>query len=114
MGLDKLVWGGEITKEFEVELAGQMRKIVLRSLSTEDSLSMELNIMNQEKPDTRAILADAVEMLSRSIVSIDGLSPDSAEETKQFLLKKTQTGDVFKILDKFQSLSADIQAEVKN
>lgn len=114
MSLEKLVWGGEVNKEFEVEINGTKHLIVLRSLNTEDTLGMDLNIMNQEKPDTRAILADAIQMLSRSIMSIDGNIPDSPEETKQFLLKKTQTGDVFKMLDKFQSLTADIQEEVKN
>jgi hypothetical protein len=114
MSLEKLVWGGEVQKEFEIEIKGAKHKIVLRSLNTEDTLSMDLNIMNQEKPDTNAILKDAIEMLGRSIVSIDGNVPDNISETKEFLLKKTQTGDVFKILEKFQTLSEDVQAEVKN
>lgn len=114
MSLEKLVWGGEVTKEFDVKIGGVDRKFVLRSLNTGDTLSMSLNLMNQEKPDTVAILKDSVEMLSRSIVSIDGNIPDSPEETKAFLLKKTQTSDIFAILEKFQSLSDVIQAEVKN
>ena len=114
MSLEKLVWGGELTKDFDVEINGTVHKIVLRTLNTEDTLSMNLNIMNQDKPDTKMILADAVEMLSRALVSIDGSAPDSIDEAREFLLKRTQTGDVFKILDKFQSLGVVVQEEVKN
>ena len=114
MSLEQLVWGKEIVKEFDVTMQGAARKFVLRSLTTEDTLAMDLKIMNTEKPGTRDILADAVEMLSRSIVSIDGVKPDSPEETKSFLLKKLQTNDVFALLEKFQSLTDSVAAEVKN
>jgi hypothetical protein len=114
MSLEKLVWGGEVTKEFDVKISGVDHKFVLRSLNTEDTLSMDLNLMSQEKPGTVAILKDAIEMLARSIVSIDGNKPDNTEETRQFLMKKTQTNDVFAILEKFQSLSESTAAEVKN
>ena len=114
MSLEKLVWGGELTQPFDVEINGKTHNIVLRTLTTEDSLAMDLNIMSEDKPDTKMILADAIEMLSRAIVSIDGNIPDGVEETKAFLLKRTQTGDVFRILDKFQSLGSVVQEEAKN
>jgi hypothetical protein len=114
MSLEKLVWGGEVTKEFDVIIKGTTHKVVLRSLNTEDTLAMDLNIISQEKPDTKQILTDAVSMLSRSIISIDGNIPDSAEETKDLLMKHTQPGDVFRLLEKFQTLSENTAAEVKN
>ncbi len=114
MSLEKLAWGEEIVKEFDIKINGKDRKFVLRSLSTDDSLEMDLHVVQSEKPDMKAILADSIEMLSRSIVSIDGNFPDSAAETKEFLKKKTQPGDVFNILDKFQTLGQEVQEEVKN
>lgn len=114
MALDKLVWGIEESKEFEVEIKGQKHKIVLRPLNTIDTLQMNLAMITQENPDTKALLGDAIEMLSRSIVSIDGQTPDSQEEIKQLLLTKTQAGDVFKILGKFQSLGEAAEEEIKN
>jgi len=114
MSLEKLVWGQEVQKEFTVAIKGVDHKFVMRSLQTEDTLEMDLNLMSVEKPSTPDILKDAVEMLSRSIVSIDDAAPDSPAETKTFLLKRTQTADIFALLEKFQSLSEEIAAEVKN
>jgi len=114
MALDKLMWGGEVKKDFEIEIKGKMRKLGMRALTVEDTLAMELNVIDKEKPDTKAIVRDAIEMLSRAIFSIDGQTPDSPEETKEFLFKNIQAADVFKILDKFQSLETDVEKEIKN
>jgi hypothetical protein len=114
MGLDKEIWGGEIQKEFEIKIKNKDRKIVLRALNTEDTLGMDLNTMTRENSDTKAILQDAVQILSRSIVSIDGQVPDSPEETRDFLMKSTQPGDIFNLLGKFQTLTEVIEQEVKN
>ena len=97
-----------ITKEFEV----MGKKILLRTLTTKDTLELDLNSQT-EKPNLKDLLSFGVDTLSHCIVSVDGVTPDSVAECKEFLLKQDQ-GVVIQILNKYQSMLTDASAEIKN
>jgi len=87
-------------------------KVVLKPLTTQDNIELDINI-ETETTGTKSLLQMSLKILSRSIVSVDGVSPDSPEETIQFL-QKQDTGIVFSILGEYQKIAADTVEEIKN
>ena len=116
--LSKLVF--KEVQQSDIEVMGH--KIVLRSLTTRDSLEMDVDYANmleetkegeEPKVDMKAMIKNMVEMLSSIIVSIDGIKPENREETKDFLLSQEQSvlSEIFSKADVYGSKVAE---EIKN
>lgn len=95
------------SKEFE--LMG--KKIVLKALNTKDTIELDLEV--REGFTTSELLKFAVKVLSRAIVSIEGIVPDNFEETKQYL--ETQDSNVvLDMLGEYQEFNNVTKEEIKN
>lgn len=110
------------SKNPQREIVVMDKKIVIRSLTTKDTLEMNVDYAafaaagedgkeGKENFDIKKMLSNVVEILSSSIVSIDGQVPDSREELKSFLLAQEQ--EVVLAIFK-EANQNNIQAELKN
>jgi len=102
--LNDIVFKSVQSKEFDV----MGKKVLIKTLTTKDNI--ELDVELREDIKTSELLVIAVKILSRAIVSIDGIVPDNAEETKGFL-ESQESSVVFKLLEKYQELN-NVEDEV--
>jgi len=110
----------------EIEVLGH--KIVIRGLTTRDSLEMDVDYTDimKETPkakegeetkepaiNLKAMIQNMIEVLSSIIVSIDGITPDNRNETKAFLLDQEQSivSEIFSKADVYSTKAAE---EIKN
>ena len=108
--LSEIVFSPEIKKEVE----SFNHKVVLRSLTTADNIEMDMQMIDSaEKLSVKELLVLAIKTLSRAIVSVDGVVPENAQDTVNFLNKQT-TEVVFDILTKYQSMVGIKVEEIKN
>lgn len=105
--LSDIVFKASLTKEFDV----MGHKVVLRSLTTKDTI--ELNLEDKSDFKTKDLLEFALKILSKAIVSIDGIVPDNGEEVIKYL--ETQDAEVvLNLLSKYQDISNVSETEIKN
>jgi hypothetical protein len=102
----------------EAEVLGH--KIVFKSLTTRDTLSLNLDYKTitgeanaAEGIDAKAMLGNMLEMLSASIVSIDGIAPDNKAETMEFLLNQEQA-TILELFSKSSIGGVVTAEEIKN
>ena len=107
--LSEIVFKPIIQKE--IESFGH--KVLLKTLDTKDNIELDIEVSGEQKFSTKDLLVLGVKILSRAIISIDGVVPDNAEETKSYL-EKQPTEVVFDLLNKYQSLSGVTEKEIKN
>jgi hypothetical protein len=91
--LSEIVFSQEVKKEFNIA----NHKVVLRELTTEDNLKMNINF-EADNQSLKENIQATIEILSYSLDSVDGISPDSVEESRKFLLKMSSAtlGEFFK------------------
>lgn len=105
--LSEIVFKPVQSKEFDV----MGKKVLLRSLNTRDTIELDLEVKEEFK--TNELLEFGVKILSRAVVSIDGVTPDNPAETKAFL-ESQESSVVFEILAKYQELTTVGKEELKN
>ncbi len=107
--LNDIIFKQSITKEFEV----LGKKVILRTLTTKDNLDMDYtSFQTSEELNIKDILKTGLDILSRSLVSIDGVVPESAQETKDFLLNQDQSV-IIDLLSKYQTMVSEEKTEIK-
>jgi hypothetical protein len=94
----------------EIECMG--KKIEIKALSTRDTMAMNIGDFN-EKMNTKEILNYAIELLSHSIVSVDGTSPDDKKDTRE-MLENQAPEVVFDILEKYNKFIGESSEQIKN
>lgn len=105
--LSEIVFKPVQSKEFEV----MGKKVVLKSLTTKDTI--ELNIEVKEGFTSTQLLSFALTLLSRAVVSVDGVVPESPADVIKFL-EAQDSSVVFAILGKYQELTQIDVEEIKN
>ena len=105
--LSEIAFSEVSQKEFDI----RGKKVLLKTLKTKDNITMTTDI--DEDTKRPELLAYSVDMLSKAIVSVDGVIPDSQEETKEFLLNQ-EAVVIFEILSKYQELNKVTAEDVKN
>ena len=129
--LDQLTFSEPEQKEFELD----GHKWVLREASSGDQLSMnadfdkqreEMKTVDEEgnevvdeakaNANLKILLNNIIELLSYTIVSIDGIVPENPEATKAFLLKKKSklAFDLFGLQNELAKDLKEVNEEVKN
>ncbi len=106
--LNEIVFKPILTQEFEV----LGKKVILKELTTKDNLEMDYSSFQTENVNVKDILKMALDILSYSIVSIDGIVPENAKETREFLLNQEQS-IVLDLLTKYQSILEEGKEEIK-
>jgi hypothetical protein len=88
MAISKIVFSKDVEKEIEV--GGH--KIVVRKLTTRDTLGLEVDMsaLGDEKADIKTMLTSTIDILSSIIVSVDGEKSEGKEDAKEFLLNLEQ------------------------
>ena len=105
--LSEISFSEVLEKEYEI----RGKKVRLRALRTRDTMDMTIEIGEDAK--TNDLLKFAIEMLSKALVSIDGVVPDSPEESREFLLNQ-EASVVFEILSKYQDMNGVKAEDLKN
>jgi hypothetical protein len=111
MAISKIVFSKDAEKEIEV--GGH--KIVIRKLTTRDTLGLEVDMsaLGDEKADLKTMLASTIDILSSTIVSVDGEKADGKEDAKEFLMNLEQRF-VTEIFTKSQIGGEVTEQELKN
>ncbi len=108
--LNDIVFRPVATREFEI----LGKKIILKALTTRDNLQMEFgSFENNAEVNIKDILKMAIDILSYSLVSIDGIAPENPAETKEYLLNQEQT-IVLDLLTKYQTMMEEGKEQIKN
>jgi len=105
--LSEIVFKSVQSKEFDV----MGKKVLLKSLTTKDSIDLDIEI--KESSTTKELLQFALKVLSRAIVSIEGITPDNHEECIGFL-ESQESEVVLALLTKYQELSSVDGSDLKN
>jgi hypothetical protein len=93
----------------EYVIAG--KKVVLKSLTTKDNIELDINASDNLN-STKDILVLATKILSRSIVEIEGIKPDSEREIVDFLHNQ-EASIVLDMLTKYQELIQVTPEQIK-
>lgn len=107
--LSEIIFKPLITKE--VESFGH--KVTLRSLTSKDNMELELDAKIGDDFKTKELTMLAYKILSRSLVNVDGVAPDSPAEVVGFLEQQAPEV-VFDLLSKYQELVGITKEEIKN
>ena len=107
--LSQMVFDPQIQKEYELK----GHKIVLKSLTTKDTVNLEYTVDGEENPNVQHVLKAAIELLSTSLVSIDGEKPDNLDEARLFFVNQTPN-IVFEFLNKYREMNQEVEGEIKN
>jgi len=107
--LSEIMFKEMLTKEVDF----MNHKVVLRALTTKDNIELDIKIGETDTTGSKALLEMALKMLSRSITSVDGITPDSPQEVVEFLSKQ-DTGVVFSLLGEYQKIASTGVEEIKN
>jgi phage FluMu protein gp41 len=107
--LSEIMFKEMMTKE--VVIKGH--KVVLRSLTAKDNMELDIKLNESTETGTRELTALALKLLSRSIVSVDDITPDGPEEIVAFL-EKQETAIVFELLAEYQKMTSAQVEEIKN
>lgn len=107
--LSEIMFKEMLTKEIEF----MNHKVTLRALTTKDNIELDIKIDEANATGSKALLEMALKMLSRAIVNVDGVAPDSPQEVVEFL-NKQDTAVVFNLLGEYQKIAATGIDEIKN
>jgi len=107
MGLSSIIFTQEPSKVFEVE----GHKFVVKKLTARDSLQLDNAIENvgNEKADFKTMFSAFIDLLSVTIVEVDGIKAESKEDTKEFLLNLEQQhiNEIFRKAQIFGEVQTD-------
>jgi hypothetical protein len=99
----------EIVKK-EIECSGH--KVMMKALTTRDSINMNVVDLD-ENSSAKQILNNSIELLSYSILSIDGITPDNSGEIKT-MLENQPPEVIMELLSKYQEFVSASAKEIKN
>lgn len=107
MGLSGIVFTKDPKREIEVE----GHKIIVKRLTSRDSLEMEsaINSVSAEKVDFKVMLTAFIDILSVVILEVDGVKAESKADTKEFLLglEQAHVTDIFTKAKVFGEVTPD-------
>ncbi len=106
--LNEIVFKPIQVKEFVV----MGKKVTLRSLTTKDNIDLDIQT-GENLNSTKDILILATKVLSRSIVEIEGVKPDSEKEIVDFLHNQ-EASIVLEMLSNYQKLVEVTPEQIKN